>query len=32
MKQRGLYSIDPKEIEKRVDAAGMAEIFPKRSF
>jgi folate-dependent tRNA-U54 methylase TrmFO/GidA len=31
MKQRGLYSIDPKEIEKRVDAAGMAEIFSKRS-
>jgi folate-dependent tRNA-U54 methylase TrmFO/GidA len=27
MKQRGLYSFDPKEIEKRVDAAGTARIF-----
>ena len=27
MKQRGLYTTDLKEIEKRVDQAGMAEIF-----
>ncbi|MBM4331404.1 MAG: FAD-dependent oxidoreductase [Deltaproteobacteria bacterium] len=27
MKQKGLYSTDPKEIENRVEAAGMAGIF-----
>jgi len=27
MKQKGLYSIDPKEIEKRVETAGVAGIF-----
>ena len=27
MNQLGLYSTDVKEIEKRVDSAGMAEIF-----
>jgi hypothetical protein len=29
MKRRGLYSIDTKEIEGRVDAAGMAGVFSK---
>jgi hypothetical protein len=29
MKQRGFYSIDSKEIEKRVDQAGMLGIFSK---
>jgi len=29
MKQRGLYSTDPKEIERRVDQAGMLEVFSK---
>ena len=29
MKQKGLYSTDPKEIEKRVDQAGMLGIFSK---
>lgn len=32
MKQKGFYSVDPKEIEKRVDAAGMTRIFYKDSF
>ncbi|MBM4306274.1 MAG: FAD-dependent oxidoreductase [Deltaproteobacteria bacterium] len=27
MKQKGLYSIDPKEIEKRVDQAGLSGVF-----
>jgi hypothetical protein len=27
MKQKGLYSIDPEEIKKRVDRAGMTGIF-----
>jgi len=27
MKQKGLYSINPQEIAKRVDAAEMARIF-----
>jgi len=31
MKQRGLYSFDPKEIEKRVDEVEMAGIFAKHS-
>jgi succinate dehydrogenase/fumarate reductase flavoprotein subunit len=29
MKQKGLYTTDPKEIEKRVDQAGMMGIFSK---
>jgi hypothetical protein len=29
MKQKGLYSTDPREIEKRVDQAGMLGIFTK---
>ena len=32
MKQRSLYSTDPKEIEKRVDQSGMTGIFSKQSF
>ena len=32
MKQNGLYFIDPKEIERRVDEAGMLGIFSKRPF
>jgi hypothetical protein len=31
MKEKGLYSADLKEIGKRVDAAGMADIFSKHS-
>jgi hypothetical protein len=31
IKQRGLYSTDPREIETRVDAAGMRGIFSKHS-
>jgi len=27
MKQKGLYSIDPGEIQKKVDKAGMTGIF-----
>jgi len=27
MKQKGLYSIDPEEIQKRVHEAGMTSIF-----
>ena len=31
MKQKGLYSTDPREIEERVDRAGMTGIFSKQS-
>jgi hypothetical protein len=27
MKQKGLYSLEPGEIQKRVDKAGMAGLF-----
>lgn len=32
MKQRGLYTTDIKEIERRVEESGMTEIFSQRSY